>query len=209
MAESDCIRVRICEGRFALLIREPIREGNFIVQPKVDFDIGISTVAGLLNLGYQALACIEASALIYQDGKILVEVDHLEATSIPYIQIKGTNKDIVATAASTLNLDGSYTTKTYLEIILEGLPTLERNYSGIRNQQASRLHELVEFVLSQGLNLRGSGHEEERITSSVREKKMGMVAFSHPLLDAATGGRDGDGKSKNKVAAALPLTGTQ
>nr|GMD68194.1 uncharacterized protein LOC109163351 isoform X3 [Ipomoea batatas] len=52
LTESDCVRVRICEGRFALLIREPIREGNFIVQPKVDFDISISTVAGLLNLGY-------------------------------------------------------------------------------------------------------------------------------------------------------------
>eukprot|EP00258_Populus_trichocarpa_P049907 XP_024465926.1 uncharacterized protein LOC7475527 isoform X4 [Populus trichocarpa] len=69
LAESDCIRFRICEGRFALLIREPIREGNFIIQPKVDFDISTSTVAGLLNLGYQAVACIEASAYIYQDGK--------------------------------------------------------------------------------------------------------------------------------------------
>ncbi|KAL0372711.1 UNVERIFIED_CONTAM: Uridine-cytidine kinase C, partial [Sesamum calycinum] len=63
LTESDCIRVRICEGRFALLIREPIREGNFIIQPKVDFDISISTVAGLLNLGYQAVAYIEASAM--------------------------------------------------------------------------------------------------------------------------------------------------
>ncbi|KAE8022856.1 hypothetical protein FH972_008619 [Carpinus fangiana] len=70
LTESDCIRVRICEGRFALLIREPIREGNFIIQPKVDFDISISTVAGLLNLGYQAVAYIEASAFIYQDGKV-------------------------------------------------------------------------------------------------------------------------------------------
>ncbi|EPS74115.1 hypothetical protein M569_00640, partial [Genlisea aurea] len=52
LVESDCIRVRICEGRFALLIREPIREGNFVIQPKVDFDISISTVSGLLNLGY-------------------------------------------------------------------------------------------------------------------------------------------------------------
>ncbi|KAL2241325.1 UNVERIFIED_CONTAM: Uridine-cytidine kinase C, partial [Sesamum indicum] len=48
---------------------KPIREGNFIIQPKVDFDISISTVAGLLDLGYQAVACIEASAYIYQDGK--------------------------------------------------------------------------------------------------------------------------------------------
>ncbi|KAF5751842.1 P-loop containing nucleoside triphosphate hydrolases superfamily protein isoform 1 [Tripterygium wilfordii] len=109
--ESDCIRVRICEGRFAVLIREPIREGNFIIQPKVDFDISISTVAGLLNLGYQAVAYIEASAFIYQDGKILIEVDHLQGSPSPYLQIKGVDKDAVAAAGSMLKLDGSYTTK--------------------------------------------------------------------------------------------------
>ncbi|KAI6698549.1 hypothetical protein NL676_018668 [Syzygium grande] len=58
LQESDCIR--------------PIREGNFIIQPKVDFDISVSTVAGLLNLGYQAVAYIEASAFIYQDGKVII-----------------------------------------------------------------------------------------------------------------------------------------
>ncbi|XP_058078226.1 uncharacterized protein LOC131226647 isoform X3 [Magnolia sinica] len=149
LAESDCIRVRICEGRFALLIREPIREGNFIVQPKVDFDISVSTVSGLLNLGYQAVAYIEASAFIYQDGKILIEVDHLQDAPSPYLQIKGTNKEVVAAAGSTLNLDGSYTTKTYLQIILENLPAFERS-TGIHSQQATRLQELVEFIQSQG-----------------------------------------------------------
>ncbi|XVF02847.1 hypothetical protein REPUB_Repub04eG0209700 [Reevesia pubescens] len=132
LAESDCIRVRICEGRFALLIREPIREGNFIIQPKVDFDISISTVSGLLNLGYQAVAYIEASALIYQDGKI-----------------KGVNKEAVAAAGSALKLDGSYTTKSYLHIILERLPLVERSYSGIHTHQAARLQELVEYIQSQ------------------------------------------------------------
>ncbi|XP_034902530.1 uncharacterized protein [Populus alba] len=150
LADGDCIRVRICEGRFALLIREPLREGNFIIQPKVDFDISISTVAGLLNLGYQAVAYIEASAYIYQDGKILIEVDHLQDTPSPYLQIKGVNKEAVAAAGSTLKLDGSYTTKSYLQIILERLPAMERSYSGIQAQQAARLQELVEFIQSQG-----------------------------------------------------------
>ncbi|XP_061355607.1 uncharacterized protein LOC133300127 isoform X3 [Gastrolobium bilobum] len=150
LTDSDCIRVRICEGRFALLIREPIREGNFIIQPKVDFDISISTVAGLLNLGYQAVAYIEASAFIYQDGKILIEVDHLQDVSGPYIQIKGVNKDAVAAAGSMLKLDGSYTTKSYLEIILERLPAIERTSGGIPSQQSARLLELVEFIQSQG-----------------------------------------------------------
>ncbi|KAE9607296.1 putative uridine kinase [Lupinus albus] len=150
LTDSDCIRVRICEGRFALLIREPIREGNFIIQPKVDFDISISTVAGLLNLGYQAVAYIEASAFIYQDGKILIEVDHLQDVSGPYIQIKGVDKDAVAAAGSMLKLDGSYTTKSYLEIVLEGLPATEGTSGGIHSQQSSRLLEIVEFIQSQG-----------------------------------------------------------
>lgn len=150
LEESDCIRVRICEGRFALLIREPIREGNFIIQPKVDFDISIGTVAGLINLGYQAVSYIEATAYIYQDGKLLVEVDHLQDVPNPYIQIKGINKEAVAAAGSTLKLDGSYTTKSYLQIILERLPPPERSSSGIHTHQASRLQELVEFIQSQG-----------------------------------------------------------
>ncbi|XP_054823316.1 uncharacterized protein LOC129321546 isoform X1 [Prosopis cineraria] len=150
LTEGDCIRVRICEGKFALLIREPIREGNFIIQPKVDFDIGISTVAGLFNLGYQAVAYIEASALIYQDGKILIEVDHLQDVSGPYIQIKGVDKNAVAAAGSMLKLDGSYTTKSYLQIILENLPALERTFGGIHSQQSARMQEIVEFIQSQG-----------------------------------------------------------
>ncbi|CAO2829963.1 unnamed protein product [Amaranthus hypochondriacus] len=150
LTESDCIRVRICEGRFALLIREPIREGNFIIQPKVDFDISVSTVVGLLNLGYQAVAYIEASAFIYQDGKILVEVDNLQDVPSPYIQIKGIEKEAVLAAGSILKLDGSYTTKSYLQIILETLPALEISPSGVHTQQAARLQELVEFIQSQG-----------------------------------------------------------
>ncbi|KAJ0094122.1 hypothetical protein Patl1_15408 [Pistacia atlantica] len=164
-SEGDCIRVRICEGRFALLIREPIREGNFIIQPKVDFDISISTVAGLLNLGYQAVAYIDASAFIYQDGKILIEVDHLQGAASPYLQIKGVNKEAVAAAGSTLKLDGSYTTKSYLQIILERLPTVERSSTGIHTQQATRLQELVEFIQSQ-------------VSSSSSESSQGREASS-------------------------------
>ncbi|GAB4840410.1 hypothetical protein Ancab_021178 [Ancistrocladus abbreviatus] len=150
LTESDCVRVRICDGRFALLIREPIREGNFIIQPKVDFDISITTVAGLLNLGYQAVAYIEASAFIYQDGKILIEVDHLQDVKSPYIQIKGIDKEAVTAAGSMLKLDASYTTKSYLQIVLERLPAIERSSSGIHAQQAARLQELAEFIQSQG-----------------------------------------------------------
>ncbi|KAG8637493.1 hypothetical protein MANES_15G128300v8 [Manihot esculenta] len=105
LTENDCIRVRICEGRFALLIREPIREGNFIIQPKVDFDISISTVAGLLNLGYQAVAYIEASAFIYQDGKVifLLRLIIYKMPLVPIYRLKGLIKMLLQLLVQHLN----------------------------------------------------------------------------------------------------------
>ncbi|XP_024535400.1 uncharacterized protein LOC9637193 isoform X2 [Selaginella moellendorffii] len=151
-SESKWIRVRNCEGRFALLIREPIREGNFIIQPRVDFDISVRTVAGLLSLGYQAVAYIEATATIYQDDKLLIEVDHLKNISTPYIQIKGSNKEAVATAGHALKLDGNYTTSPYIEIILANRPAFGDGITGVHDSQAARLQELVDFVQAQGGN---------------------------------------------------------
>ena len=39
--------------------------------------------------------------------------------------------------------------QSYLQIILERLPVLERSSGGIQTQQAARLQELVEFIQSQ------------------------------------------------------------
>ncbi|BBN08423.1 uridine kinase [Marchantia polymorpha subsp. ruderalis] len=147
--ESNSIRVRNCEGRFALLIREPLREGDFIIQPRVDFDISVRTVAGLLTLGYQAVACIEATARTYQDDKLLVEVDHLKNIETPYIQIKGSKKEAVAAAGQKLNLEGTYTTTAYIEIIIGNNFAPDQNI-GMRDTQAARLQEIVEFVQAQG-----------------------------------------------------------
>ncbi|KAG6556327.1 hypothetical protein Mapa_002270 [Marchantia paleacea] len=147
--ESNSIRVRNCEGRFALLIREPLREGDFIIQPRVDFDISVRTVAGLLTLGYQAVACIEATARTYQDDKLLVEVDHLKNIETPYIQIKGSKKEAVAAAGQKLNLEGTYTTTAYIEIII-GNNFAPGQSIGMRDTQAARLQEIVDFVQTQG-----------------------------------------------------------
>ncbi|KAI5075251.1 hypothetical protein GOP47_0009327 [Adiantum capillus-veneris] len=147
--EGNCIRVRNCEGRFALLIREPIREGNFIIQPKVDFDISVRTVAGLLNLGYQATAYLEAKATIYQDEKLIVEVDHLKHMETPFLQIKGSDKEAVAAAGIALNLDGTYTTMPYIEIVLGNKFSRVEGFAGLHDPEASELRKWVDFVQSQ------------------------------------------------------------
>lgn len=147
--ESNCIRVRNCEGRFALLIREPIREGNFIIQPKVDFDISVRTVSGLLNLGYQAMAYLEATATIYHDEKLLIEVDYLKNMDTPFIQIKGSNKEAVAAAGLALNLEGTYTTMPYIEIVLGNKYARVEGFVGLHDPEAAELRKWIDFVHSQ------------------------------------------------------------
>ena len=66
---------------------------------------------------------------VYSDAfftrlKILIEVDHLQGVATPYLQIKGTNKDIVSSAGSALNLDGSYTTKVWLEVFSQSMESI-------------------------------------------------------------------------------------
>ncbi|KAB5538083.1 hypothetical protein DKX38_015616 [Salix brachista] len=81
--------------------------------------------------------------------RILIEVDHLQDTPSPYLQIKGVNKEAVTAAGSTLKLDGSYTTKLSADHFGK-ITSMQRSYSAIHAQQAARLQELVEFIQSQG-----------------------------------------------------------
>lgn len=50
--------------------------------------------------------------------QLLIEVDHLNDVPGPYIQIKGANKEVVIDAGSSLELDGSYTTKVFAFFII-------------------------------------------------------------------------------------------
>ncbi|XP_010446164.1 PREDICTED: uncharacterized protein LOC104728954 [Camelina sativa] len=101
------------------------------------------------------------------DGLLSVEVEHLQDVPSPYIQIKGANKEAVTAAGSALKLDGSYTTKSYLQIVLERLPPVQRSSSGIHTQQAARLQELVEFIQSQGSSNSVSESSPRRDGSSI------------------------------------------
>uniref|UniRef100_A0A803KUP8 Uncharacterized protein n=1 Tax=Chenopodium quinoa TaxID=63459 RepID=A0A803KUP8_CHEQI len=104
--------------------------------------------------------------------QILVEVDNLQDVPSPYIQIKGVDKEAVVAAGSMLGLDGSYTTKSYLQIILESLPALAIDSSGVHTQQSARLLELVEIIQSQGSSSASEsspGREGAAIENAIEE----------------------------------------
>ncbi|CAI5506588.1 unnamed protein product [Closterium sp. Naga37s-1] len=144
--ESDWIRVRCCNNRFAVLIREPLTEGDFVIQPQVEFDIGLSTVAGLVRLGYQAGLFMEVSATVFQDDQISVEVVGIKGLNgRRFVQIKGSSRDAVAAAGRAMRLEGTYVTKPFVEIIHDSNRVFFSESVDVhRSQQAARLHALLQ-----------------------------------------------------------------
>lgn len=149
-SEGDFIRVRNCGNRFAILIREPIREGDFIVQSEVDFDVSIKTVGGLTKLGYHTAAIIEVNSTIHRDDQLLIEVDHLPKISRSFIQIKGSNKEAVAAAGKKLELQGTYTSLPYFEILQStNKVAFAESVDAVHSPSAAKLQELVLRVTGQ------------------------------------------------------------
>ncbi|GAQ80951.1 nucleoside triphosphate hydrolases superfamily protein [Klebsormidium nitens] len=142
--EGDWIRVRNCGGRYFILVREPIREGDFILQPRVDFDISTKTMGGLCDIGYAAGFILRVTATTFQDDRLTIEIDTLENISDKYIQIKATDRDLVQRTGSALGLDGSYTTKPFLDIIHDSSPTaFAESIDLSRSSSAVHLQEVV------------------------------------------------------------------
>ncbi|CAI5494131.1 unnamed protein product [Closterium sp. Naga37s-1] len=187
--ESDWIRVRCCNNRFAVLIREPLTEGDFVIQPQVEFDIGLSTVAGLVRLGYQAGLFMEVSATVFQDDQISVEVVGIKGLNgRRFVQIKGSSRDAVAAAGRAMRLEGTYVTKPFVEIIHDSNRVFFSESVNVhRSQQAAHLHALLQRVSPQAApSLLPTTTVAGTSSSSSREHNRALAASMPPSYPSAT-----------------------
>ncbi|CAI5514077.1 unnamed protein product [Closterium sp. Naga37s-1] len=186
--ESDWIRVRCCNNRFAVLIREPLTEGDFVIQPQVEFDIGLSTVAGLVRLGYKAGLFMEVSATVFQDDQISVEVVGIKGLNgRRFVQIKGSSRDAVAAAGRAMRLDGTYVTKPFVEIIYDSNRVFFSESVDVhRNQQAARLHALLQRVSPQAAPSLLPNMTVAGTSSSSRDYNRALAASMPPSYPSAT-----------------------
>ncbi|CAI5978461.1 unnamed protein product [Closterium sp. NIES-64] len=191
--ESDWIRVRCCNNRFAVLIREPLTEGDFVIQPQVEFDIGLSTVAGLVRLGYQAGLFMEVSTSVFQDDQISVEVVGIKGLNgRRFVQIKGSSRDAVAAAGRAMRLEGTYVTKPFVEVIHDSNRVFFSESVDVHHsQQAARLHALLQRLnvspqaaplLLPTTTVAGTSSS----SSSSREHNRALAAFMPPSYPSAT-----------------------
>ena len=97
-----CLRVRQFNGRLKVMFREYVTDGNFIISPRVDLDVSIKTIRGLLNLGYRVAALMEVETEVIRSNPL-------------YLQTASPDSVSYNSAADSGNVDG-------LTVCLDTLP---------------------------------------------------------------------------------------
>jgi hypothetical protein len=81
--------------------------------------VGKTTLGGLLALGYQVAVSFKRESAIIDNGKVSISIETINDVNKAFIQVKGTDRKVVAVEAAALGLDGPWITKSYMEMVLE------------------------------------------------------------------------------------------
>ena len=125
------LRMRYRDGRYNLMFEEWVVEDNFIISPRVTFEVPVRILGGLMALGYEIGTIMQRTSESYttNDGKIMVKVDHILGVDRHFVQIQGKDRETVAAMGSALGLEGTYYPHSYIEIIQ--LENLTQNFQKV------------------------------------------------------------------------------
>jgi len=111
----DWIRMREHGKKYNLMFSEWLREGDFIICPRIDFEVNVKVLGGLMALGYQIGFVMARTSRVFTGENATVSLDELSGHS--FIQIKGTSRDAVAAVGEKLGLCGHYDPRSYIEMV--------------------------------------------------------------------------------------------
>eukprot|EP00003_Mantamonas_plastica_P025224 TRINITY_DN4894_c0_g1_i12.p1 TRINITY_DN4894_c0_g1~~TRINITY_DN4894_c0_g1_i12.p1 ORF type:complete len:390 (-),score=146.83 TRINITY_DN4894_c0_g1_i12:995-2164(-) len=112
---KDWIRIRQNGNRFIIYFCEWLKEGDFIISPRLDFEVSVKTLGGLMALGYQIGATMTRVSHIYKYGGLTYSFDTIPDLEETWLQIKGLDRSEVQGAAEQLGIS-EFTHKSYIEL---------------------------------------------------------------------------------------------
>uniref|UniRef100_A0A383VV85 CYTH domain-containing protein n=1 Tax=Tetradesmus obliquus TaxID=3088 RepID=A0A383VV85_TETOB len=112
---ASWLRMRNRDGRYTLLFEEWVTEGPFIISPRIQFEVSVRVLGGLMSLGYQIGTIMRRTSTIVSgaDGVTSVKFDDVEGLG-KYVQVQGKDRDKVASTAEALGLT-DFIPRSYIE----------------------------------------------------------------------------------------------
>ncbi|KAJ9547063.1 hypothetical protein OSB04_019606 [Centaurea solstitialis] len=111
------LRMRNREGRYSLMFEEWVTDSPFVISPRITFEVSVRLLGGLMALGYTIASILKRSSNVFSDDKVCVKIDWLEQIGRHYVQVQGRDRITVRCVAEQLGLEGSYTPRTYVELM--------------------------------------------------------------------------------------------
>ncbi|MCO5593328.1 hypothetical protein L7F22_047338 [Adiantum nelumboides] len=111
------LRMRNRDGKYSLMFEEVVTDDPFLISPRITFEVSVRLLGGLMALGYTIVTILKRMSQVFYDDKLCIKIDKLEQLERKYVQVQGKDRAVVAEAAKTLGLDGSYIPHSYIEQI--------------------------------------------------------------------------------------------
>jgi len=115
---TSWLRMRNREGKYQLMFEETVTDGDFIISPRITFEVSVRLLGGLMALGYQIGTIMRRRTLMFEsrdtERGLTIKLDDIE--SLPrHVQIHGRKREEVRAAAIQLGLEGRYIPHSYIE----------------------------------------------------------------------------------------------
>ncbi|CAG9460194.1 unnamed protein product [Pedinophyceae sp. YPF-701] len=112
------LRMRNREGRYSLMFEETVVEGEFMISPRISFEVSVRLLGGLMALGYSIGTIMKRRSIAWSsnvDPHTVVKMDEIEHMPRRYIQVQAKSRNAAAQLGQALGLEGTYIPQTYIE----------------------------------------------------------------------------------------------
>ncbi|CBI27437.3 hypothetical protein VitviT2T_001234 [Vitis vinifera] len=111
------LRMRNKDGKYSLMFEEWVTDNPFVISPRITFEVSVRLLGGLMALGYTIATILKRNSHAFSDDRVCVKIDWLEQLNRQYIQVQGKDRLVVKCVGEQLQLEGSYSPRTYIEQI--------------------------------------------------------------------------------------------
>jgi adenylate cyclase class IV len=84
------LRMRSRDGKYSLMFEEFVTDDQFIISPRICFEVSVRVMGGLMALGYTMKVVMKRSSRVFEHEHFTVKIDYIEGLDHKYTQVRET-----------------------------------------------------------------------------------------------------------------------